>query len=470
MGFVGCNIGFHIIGGSNYSLSHSFFVGSINYGILVNGSSSNDIIINNCLFSFHISPRSSPIFVGINSNISISSSSFLENGNVNSGGSAIQILSSYCIITSFNNTFSNNISPRGAAIIVEGSPTTFHSSFDYFNNNFATTNGGAINVAQGAAAIFTSSFFSNNYCNSNGGAAYMFSTSPTIFNNCTFNNNTIVSGNGGAIYAANSNIIPTVLIINNCIFNNNNAINGGAIAAARYKINITASLFLENRGNKGSGIDAQTDARIYLFDSIIRDNYGLQSVIISLTSSLLHIMNNVTITSINNNYQGIEMLTSSLQIIGCKIENMRGWIKSDSCSSLIIDTSHFFNVTGNNGVISVKDGNITLNNNNFSKCYGIQTSIMNINNTITRINNCNFENNQGGVINSTGSEIIIERGKYINSGLNAINVRGGEIRVSRITCNTNGAGVGNGGCIKSNNAKVEIRESEMHFWWGRCYF
>jgi len=194
-----------------------------------------------------------------------------------------------------------------------------------------------------------------------------------LFDNCSFVNSS--SHNGGALLSAvNSN-----MVISNCKFINNFAMNGGAINAKFVRLNISNTIFKNNKGNVSAGA-------MY---------YGTGELFVS------------NCTYINNTaYSG-----GSIYL---------GQIFSPKTTLAIINNSRFDNnqAFAGGSILSTESVNFYLNDCDFINSYSAKGGALSLLGSYSNIFNCHFENNQaddGGSIYQIHGDLKSSNSTFTNN-------------------------------------------------------
>jgi len=233
---------------SNPTISENTFTSNSNRVIYL-GANSDATISGNMFTSNSVSGSyGSAIYCDANSDATISENTFASNAG-SAGGGAIYCRESSQIIS--GNTFMSNSGGAGGAILLDyctgPCPTTISGNTFMFNSGSV---GGAICCSNSSAIISENTFTSNSAGSSNGGAIYCGGSSQTISGN-TFTLN-IVSSNGGAVYLDSC----LTNLTNNTFCMNTASIGGGIYA---YSLGVTTTIinntfYANSAASSGAGI------------------------------------------------------------------------------------------------------------------------------------------------------------------------------------------------------------------------
>ena len=285
--------------GSHVTIERSNFTENqvVNGTIYVDNNSA--LILRQCRFSRNRATQNGGcVLLQHHSNMSVYSTSFLDNTAENSGEA---IMSRYNTqikikdkslfegnmasaqdsfggaIANFNNVTlkvidsvfkDNHCNYQGGAISAVKTCKIFLSNTT-FHNNSATDSSGAIRCYYNCVMKVNSSTFKNNVANDGGGIESVNAT--LEFDNCTFQNNTSLVTDTGALTAVSNSTVK----IKNCVFHDNTASRYGPAMEfyGAVTVYIENSNFTDNFGQYGAGaIYAESNITIYIKGSYFVNN------------------------------------------------------------------------------------------------------------------------------------------------------------------------------------------------------
>ena len=247
---------------SNVSISNSTFIGNLanpslrdRNGYIFGGGAvyiwDGSITVANSSFYNNSAPLAGgAVYINSGSN-TVANSSFDHNS-----GSAVYMNGGSTAVA--NASFDHNSAFNGGAMSIDGgSITVANSSFDH---NSATRCGGAVFIHDGSITVVNSSFYRNSA--TYGGAVWMDEAGSTTVINSSFDHNSATE-EGGAVYVgASYNIMVGGMFIYYCYitvanssFYNNSAIQGGAMFMDHSNVTVANSSFDHNSAtNAGGGV------------------------------------------------------------------------------------------------------------------------------------------------------------------------------------------------------------------------
>ncbi len=225
--------GYHslLLNGSVFQGNSSDYDGGSIY--LSNGS----LCIDNSVFDNNAAVRGGSIAVeGLGSELSITSSGFNHNHTSQSGG-AISV--SDALVSLIESTLSDNMAVYGGALSVSGDQSSVTVSSSVFEQNGdLNSTGGAVYHAGGQLTIDGGTDYSQNTANIGGAIAVVGSTASVSVVNTAFNQN-IALLNGGAITSLDGNVVLENSSFSNCSSQDS----GGALALFDSNYAITRNTF-----------------------------------------------------------------------------------------------------------------------------------------------------------------------------------------------------------------------------------
>ncbi|MCU0579818.1 MAG: hypothetical protein MUF69_09775, partial [Desulfobacterota bacterium] len=205
--------------------------------------------------------------LNLDNQLTVSGTQFQDNTAGDSGGAITQWNAGYTIVisgASFNN---NSSKSKGGAAFIQ-SPLTLTDA--HFNGN-VTDSGGAGNAYGGG----------------------LYTASPATVTGCTFTGNQAkclacsVTGGGGLSIALGAGDL-SVSTVTGCTFEANYGWFGGGLSASYGTLNISRSVFKNNGGGYGAGLNATTvngDHLLFQDNSAVNRGGGLSGSFVTLSTS-----------------------------------------------------------------------------------------------------------------------------------------------------------------------------------------
>ncbi len=389
-------------------------------------------------------------------NTSVTNNTASSNGVIYASGGSLDITG----LNACGNTAAN-----GGVLYSSGASTTVTIANSNIVNNTATS-GGAVYMSDASVTI-DGSLFDNNTSHL-GGAVFnknglLESIDAKYINNTVTKNSSGSNGNGGAITLSGG----TLTASGNNEFNANSAENhGGAVYVAYSTVDeqkvpgvmtMTDGVFSDNTAQAGGAISSRTDCQVTLNGTVLQNNSA-----IGTTSDL----GGGAIYSNNN--------TLTLSTVTCTANSTGyygGAINARTATVTIDNNSVFANNEGKTGVaIHLRDGgsatltDVTVSDNISTAGSGVVYITSGGTLNITRLTATGNQNNNGGVIYSSGTaNISIYDSEFTgNTALNfggAVDHRSsGALTVTNTDFIRNAAK--NGGAMYTTNSKnVSVSDS-----------
>ena len=418
-------------------------------GGVLNADRETYIEIIDSVFQFNTCPTGGVLTALLNSDITVDSSEFSNNGILTSNTYGGVFVISESRIDINNSTFTNNSAYAGGSLlfgqcnshitnstfsnsraIVGGSLLTVNSSLSIVNSNFHENQayiGGAITAWRQTNVSINNSSFANNRVDVNGGVVYADGKSSLSVELSEFAGNTAL-GRGGAFFLADCNltirtstferstaprggVIETQLAgnisITNSTFQNNLANQGGVINAEDLdttNINIITSSFSNNTCPVGGVVYAANNSTVMVDSSQFRSNgMAINSQSMSEGGVFVIRQSGVVITAcifVSNGafyggafhfFQANSVITSST--FSSNTGRYSGGVLFDEQSYVSIQSCEF-----DNNIASVNGGVLHFSGSNGTQSTELQSNVS--------INNSNFANNRaymnGGVVYAEG--------------------------------------------------------------------
>ena len=361
----------------------------------------SNVWIESIVFEGNFAGFGAAIFVGDQSNVSISNSQFLHEGS--NSGYGVLFVNEDCNAQVSNSTFSNNSAGYGVIASFGGTVAIVNGSI--FESNIATFNGGAV-LAYNSVVHVAHSNFSGNTASISGGVIAMYGGTCYIAES-SFSKNTAMQGDGGVIAAYGG-----TCHIADSSFTSNMALSGDSSFPSRggvlYTDNITFtpllpfivtpndsgyfhiishSTFSSNTAGLGGAVRTYGYS-LYIADSTFNNNEAMNGGAITTNNGLLQCADSYF--SFNNAEVGGVMFNNggSINIANCTYSNNRADIQS-----AVLYT--------NEGLLHIADCTFTDNAAEFGG------GVMSTSEDSVYIANSNFSNN---VAKSVGGVMYVVRG------------------------------------------------------------
>ena len=398
-------------------------------------STSSNINIVGSWFEGNYAEMGGAIFSELQSNVSISNSTFignLANSSFDHSSTTYTYGGAVCIfdggsITVANSSFDNNSAIEGGAVYMnDGSITVANSSFD---NNSAKC-GGAVNMDGGSITV-ANSFFDNN--SAYDGGAVCMSYGSIIVANSSFDNNS--AEDGGAVYMEDS-----LITVVNSSFDNNSAEDGGAVYMEDSLITVANSSVNHNSATSRGGVLCMFGGSITVGNSSFDNNSAEDGGAVCMSGGSITVANSSFNHNSATNGGAVYMYDSSITVVNSSFDNNSadgegGVFHMDQSSAARIDGTTFRGNTANKngGVVQMYQATIEITNgqchNNSVMHNGGVISTSESNSKISGCFESNYAANDGGVISaSQGNLTISEQSTF---SYNTAHSDGGVIRASQ---------------------------------------
>ena len=292
--------------------------------------------------------------------IKVTTSSFVHNTAVNSGGVTFTIIHWFQNHMTFEQSnFQHNRAFSGGVIAVVANDLITVSRSTFTNNS--AVRGGVVYLLTGNELTVNHSSFSHNSADSDGGVFYSGDHNRLVLTNSTLNYNS-AENNGGVIYS----LIQTQLNItgDNCTFVRNQAQNGGAVYASESGVTVCSKRLLmsNNSAEESGGAMYLSKTKLTFMNGksmLTRNTANNGGSLYASKSKLCVGMNSQTTVDTNsatNNGGGLYLTMSELTVRGYsfrinrnRAERIGGGIFADNTSFIIEGATHFANNEGENG-------------------------------------------------------------------------------------------------------------------------
>ena len=414
---------------SHLTLIGNTFIGNIarySGGVITVINITHSTLNRNIFFNNHAADSGGSIAALYENHLKLIGNKFFRNNAGNFGGAISVSGINYMIL--LGNDFTRNVAKRSGGAIMAFNVNYLKIIRNNFTRNTAGESGGALSLytVDKNPVLITGNIFIRQLAKI-GGAISVVETSITLSGTPSNHFSGNVALSGGAVHVENDS---TIHILDSSYFYNNTARNGGALHSYRSSviINGTNVSFVSNRAVEGGGVyilgDPRTNTASTLISPNFIGNYGLfgSAVQILFVRDQNVTIKNSTITHCRNNT--VRIMHSSIMFEGIStFTNNNAYLIQvmtiNNSTVLFYGDTIFENnqgtVIGTNHSIILLIGRTRIMNNiaNFTNIILIDTSIIFDGSTLI----CNhFTNNSGGAIHSIRGKLrFIGTTSFINN-------------------------------------------------------